>query len=102
MKFIENLVVRYRWTWVGTVQGRCVWKESGCADHVYWNLYVRGNGKRRADVVGSARDSGSAHVMMMLAAVRAWKAGGPLPELFTTPAPKRQPVKLVSLPGGKI
>lgn len=103
MRWLENLKARFRWAWVGTVEGQCVWDRDGTktADHVYWNLYQRGDGKRRFEVIGNPDFGTSSHVKQMRAAVRAWKMGGPYPPLHKSPTAPRQPTKLISFPGGK-
>lgn len=106
MKWLDNLRARYRWSWAGTVEGKCVLTDDdgrakkGGNRSSYWNLYVRGDGKRRASLIANSYcDSHAARVTR--AEVRAWENGGPLPDLYKSPSPPRPKPSLVVFPGGR-
>lgn len=109
MSIIEKLMIRYRWSFVGTVTGvtRYVKEDgtdkAGGVNCCYWNLYQRGDGKRKFSLIG--RNLGSALSNQREAQVEAWKRGGPVPPLnesaqSASPSPKPK-AKLISFPGGK-
>lgn len=106
MNLLEKLFPKFRWRWVGSVEGICFLntEEGRVYYNRYWNLYERGDGKRRFDVFGENSHFDSANVEKMRSQVAAWVNGGPLPplrgcDLNTTP-PKRK-ADLIVFPGGK-
>lgn len=104
MKWLDNIKARFRWTWIGSVRGVCVWTDKGVTsqtDVVYWHLFVRGDGKRRADLTGDPKWSSSANVTSCHAAVKAWIKGGPLPALHQMIDPPKPKAKLLAFSGGK-
>lgn len=105
MNWFDRIRNHFRWTWVGTVEGLCQWtdrgKPVGSWDVVIWNLYERGDGKRRVQVTGDPKWSDSPHVLRRQAAVKAWVRGGPIPQLKETPQPTKPKADLVVFPGGK-
>jgi hypothetical protein len=111
MKLIDQFFARWRWTWVGTVEGACTIvgddgkKIPGGIKNAYWNLFERGDGRRRFTEIGNNSDFYNSQAMRVQeAAVRAWVHGGPLPTLYSapivTPSPKPK-AKLIAFPGGK-
>lgn len=104
-KFLQELRDKYRWSWVGMVKGECqhTWRGRDVGfESVYWNLYVRADGKRRADVTGDPKSAASDHVKACQALVGAWKKGGPIPPLQygrQVSAPPK--AELIVFPGGK-
>lgn len=105
MSLIARLKEKYRYTWIGTVEGKCRWimggKDTGVTESVFWNLYVRGDGKRKFEVTGDVRYARSAHVVECETLVKVWKSGGPVPPLRHRANPQQKPPKLLVFPGGK-
>lgn len=105
MRWWDNLSSRYRWTWVGTVEGVChLVDEKGARTpggniSCYWNLFERGDGKRRFSVIGRVPSSQAAKVSQ--AGVEAWRLGAPMPALYRSPTPEKPKPQLIAFPGGK-
>lgn len=110
MNLITRILSRYTWRWIGTVEGPTELIDGngeripGWDRRCYWNLYERGDGKRKDVRVG--RQWGSALSLLREAEVRAWVGGGPLPTLYDQAAPRPSPkpkgkATLVVLDGGK-
>lgn len=99
MNLITRILSLYKWTWVGTVEGP---KDNGERIPLwdrpcYWNLYQRGDGKRKVVRVGRWSPSAG----LGEAQVEAWQNGGPLPSLVPEYKPKAARPVLVLLQGGK-
>jgi hypothetical protein len=106
MKWLTALKARFTWRWVGTVEGpthlvdetgkRTLGGNRTC----YWNLYERGDGRRRYHRIGTNYSSQNA--LVRESQVKAWVYGGPLPPLGSSPLPMLQhKAELVVFPGGK-
>lgn len=111
MKFITALINRYRWRWIGTVEGvtRMVDDQGaelkgGSYKNSYWNLYERGDGKRRYAEIGEIfRYYASQGCRETKAKIDAWAHGGTLPPLHDSPEPEKPKPegKLIVFRGGK-
>ncbi|NEI71061.1 hypothetical protein GR212_15890 [Rhizobium lusitanum] len=109
IEIIKSLITRFRWQWVGTVEGQTQLTDenghpikAGACKNAYWNLYVRGDGRRAFEEVGNVyRYHASQACRRTKAQIDAWKFGGPLPPLLYKPTPPAPRGKLVLFPGGK-
>lgn len=105
MGWFEKFMARWRWSYVGTVDGytRVVSEETkeptGIEYRGYWVLSERGDGKRKVRLGGDPGES--AYARNQRALVEAWKHGGPLPSLHDSPAPPKSKAKLIVFQGGK-
>ncbi len=95
---------RFRYRYVGTVEGKTDFIDRdgnpipGGYARGYWLLTENGFGRRKA--ARSGEPGNSPHAKTAGAAVRAWLAGGSVPELWDSPQPERK-AELISFPGGK-
>jgi hypothetical protein len=109
MKLLQSILDSYRWTWVGTVEGETRLTDdngrelkAGACKNAYWNLYERGDGKRSYREIGNVfRTYASQSCRVTKAQIVAWKYGGPLPPLHSSPAPAMPKGELIVFPGGK-
>lgn len=65
MSVWQRINAKYSWSWIGTVRGECEWTLNGKstgAELAFWNLYERGDGKRRFKVIGDPDWASSPHV----------------------------------------
>ena len=105
MQWLDRIKAYFRWSWVGTVEGVCHLVDEkgnrtpGGNSSCYWNLYERGDGKRRSSLIGYFHGSQSSRLAK--AAVEAWVHGGPLPTLYKSPSPQKPKPQLIAFPGGK-
>lgn len=100
MNIFSRLKARYTWKWIGTVEGPTNIIDDrvpGYDRHCFWNLYERGDGKRKVVRVGRW----SHQALRIEAQVEAWQRGGHLPALVPEFKPKAARPALVLLQGGK-
>jgi hypothetical protein len=106
MNWWRDFVARYRWSWVGTVEGKAIHTDDagkvvrGGNQSSYWNLYERGDGKRRAALIADHFVNSHA-ARITRAEVKAWEKGGPLPDLYKAHRIPKPAAKLIAFPGGK-
>jgi hypothetical protein len=104
MNIFARIKARYRWTWVGTVLGETNVKrgDSLIQRNTYWNLYERGDGKRKYVEVGDTRRYFESSLCAFVhGQVQVWKAGGPMPALLKSPEVPKNSVKLIVFNGGR-
>lgn len=101
MRFIEKLRARYRWHWVGTVEGENL--DAGRSAHMYWNLYQRGDGSRKFKQEPHYVELKYSSVLCRrkYTQIVVWKNGGPVPELYASAFHGSPRGKLSIINGGK-